>query len=123
MNRRLWMMLLVIAGTMPWRVALACAHEAAFIQQRCCCLELRAACSHVESGVAPCCQAVVAAPGQVADAQADTLPSPDSEPLLPSPSAAFLPESRSLERSAGRISSSRTGPGTQIYLRTARLRL
>lgn len=123
MNRRLWMMLLVVASTMPWRVALACAHEAAVIQTRCCCHELRAVCPHVESGVAPCCQAVVAAPGQVADAQADTLPSPDSGPLLPSPSAAFLPESRSLERSAGRVSFYRTGPGTETYLRTARLRL
>ncbi len=130
MNRRpwsrLWPVLLVLMSAMPWRVALACAHEAVLLQQRCCCLEMRANCPHVETGRGACCTAVVAAPAQIADADADALPPPESDKSVPPPPAvsafhAALP--RPEPAPVRYTSDSSQLSGSHTYLHTARLRL
>ncbi|HJO34947.1 MAG TPA: hypothetical protein QF361_01860 [Gammaproteobacteria bacterium] len=126
MNRRLWIVLLVMASFMPWRIALACAHQTGLMQQRCCCVEQHMACPRIKTGVGACCKAVAAAPSQIADSQNDTLPSADGgKPLSPPPSH---PKFDPLVFSSGR-SPPRTAPdrswlaGSETYLQTARLRL
>ncbi|MFA5937752.1 MAG: hypothetical protein WC809_00225 [Sinimarinibacterium sp.] len=126
MNRRLWVVLLVMASLMSWRVALACAHQAGVVQQRCCCLEQRMACPQIKTGVGECCKAVAATPSQMADGQSDALPSSDGGKLLgppPSPpkfDPQAFPPSRSL---AGVVPDRCWQAGSEIWLHTARLRL
>jgi hypothetical protein len=120
MNRRLWVVLLVMASLLPWRVALACAHQAGLVQERCCCLQ------HIKTGVGKCCKTVIAAPAQLADSQADTLPSPDGgKPLAPPPtSVSFTPLPTASGRSVRWLVPDRSWLiGNETYLQTARLRL
>lgn len=126
MNRRLWVVLLVMASLFPWRVALACSHQAGLVQERCCCLEQMAICPHIKTGVGKCCKTVIAAPAQVADSQADTLPSPDGgKPLAPPPvSVSFTPLPPVSVRSIAWLALDRGWlKGNETYLQTARLRL
>ena len=74
MRRGVWAVLVIMATLLPWRVALACAHDAESMQQRCCCIDVMAPCPHVSSGVGKCCKQVVALRAQVKDAEADSLP-------------------------------------------------
>ncbi|MDD3762956.1 MAG: hypothetical protein VYC42_16045 [Pseudomonadota bacterium] len=124
MSRALWVVLLVITSLLPWRAALACVHEAAMLQERCCCQELRARCPHVETGIGPCCTAVLAAPSQLVDADPETPPTPDSGKVAPPRPAIVL---RPLAPYATRALEVWLDPlavgGGDTYLRTARLRL
>lgn len=126
MNRRLWVVLLVMASFMPWRVALACVHQAGLVQERCCCREQIAVCPQIKTGVGQCCKTVLAAPSQLADSQADTLPSPDGDkPLAPPPAAIrFTPLPPSSRHDVAWLTPDRGWfAGNETYLQTARLRL
>ena len=129
MNRRpglLWVVVLVVASLLPWRVALACAHQAGLVQERCCCLQPKAVCPQVKSGVGKCCKTVLAAPSQLADSQADTLPTPDGgKPLAPPPAPIRVTPLRpSSGRSLPSLAPGRDWlQGNETYLHTARLRL
>lgn len=126
MNRRLWVVLLVTASLLPWRVALACAHQAGLVQERCCCLQQMAICPHIKTGVGKCCKTVIAAPAQLADSQAETIPKPDSgKPLAPLPvSVSFTLLPQASARSIAWVAPDCGWlKGSEIYLQTARLRL
>lgn len=126
MNRRLWVVLLIMASLLPWRVALACAHQAGLVQERCCCLQQMGICPHIKTGVGKCCKTVIAAPTQLADSQADTIPAPDGgKPLAPPPtSVSFTPLPRLPGRSIAWLAPDRGWlQGNETYLQTARLRL
>lgn len=125
MRRGVWAVLVIMATLLPWRVALACAHDAESMQQRCCCIDVMAPCPHVSSGVGKCCKQVVALQAQVKDAEADALPnfSGDKPPaLLPrlsglAPDWVWHPPPLTVPGTPPRFA------GTRTYLVTARLRL
>lgn len=126
MNRRLWVVLLIMASLLPWRVALACAHQAGLIQQRCCCVEQHQACPSIKTGVGKCCKTTLAAPSQLADSRLDAVLLADGGKALAPPP--FLPSAAADWISAGDtrvwpVISTTWRIGRDIYLRTARLRL
>lgn len=124
-RRGVWAVLIVMATLLPWRVALACAHDAASMQQRCCCTDAMAPCPQVSSGVGKCCKHVVALQGQVKDAEADALPpfSGDKTPAPP-PLSHLAPDWIGHPPPLTALGTSPPGlAGTRTYLVTARLRL
>lgn len=126
MRRGVWAVLVILATLLPWRVALACAHDAESMQQRCCCIDVMAPCPHVSSGVGKCCKQVVALRAQVKDAEADTLPtfSGDKPPAPPprlsglAPAGVWHPPPLTVPSTPPKRFA-----GTRTYLVTARLRL
>ncbi len=125
MRRGVWAVLIVMATLLPWRVALACAHDAASMQQRCCCTDAMAPCPQVSSGVGKCCKQVVALPAQVKDAQTDALPtfSADKTPAPP-PLSHLAPDGVWQPPPVTALVTPASGfAGTRTYLLTARLRL
>lgn len=128
--KRLTCVLLILATLLPWRVALACAHEPALIQHRCCCQEAHPGhCPQTPDGIqGPCCNLVFSmAPAQVADEDTPAPPfRPDSKspPGLAGDAAPCL--AAAIPGGIARIlQSSRPDwhSGRGIYLETARLRL